>query len=128
MMGEWLAGLDAVPDVILCSTAERARQTVENLLQTLPFEGEVVYSRVLYHAGDEVFTEELGGLGDEIGMAMIVGHNPGMEYAIESYTGEWQRMPTAAVARIEFPISKWGQLEDLPEGKLAGLWLPREVS
>ena len=126
-MGELLASLDVVPDVILCSTAERARQTVELLCQTLPFEGEVIYSRMLYHAGDEVFNEELGRLGDEIEIAMIVGHNPGMEYAVENYTGDWERMSTASVARIEFPISNWGEMADEPEGELTGLWRPKEI-
>ncbi len=126
-MGEWLASLDVVPELILCSTAVRAKQTVEYLLQSLPFDGEVIYSRMLYHAGDEVFSEELGRLGDEIEIAMIVGHNPGMEYAVENYTGEWDRMSTAAVVRIEFPISKWGELEDEPEGELTGLWRPKEI-
>jgi len=128
LMGGWLTSLGVTPNVILCSTAERAKQTVEYLIQALPFEGEVRYSRMLYHAGDEVFSEELGRLGDEIETAMIVGHNPGMEYAVESYTGGWRRMPTAAVARIAFPIQKWGDVKDIPEGELTGLWRPKEIS
>lgn len=128
LMGEWLAQQELIPEVILCSTAERAKQTVEYLLQSLPFEGEVIYSRMLYHAGDEAFSEELSKLGEDIAIAMIVGHNPGVEYAVDNYCGEWHRMPTAAIARIDFPISHWHELDQQDEGELVALWRPGELS
>ena len=128
LMGKHLAEMDVLPDVILCSTAKRAKQTVEYLLQSLQFDGDVIYSRMLYHAGDEVFSEELSKLSDRIDTAMIVGHNPGMEYALETYCGEWHRMPTAAVARIEFEIDTWKEVEDEIEGNLTDLWRPKELS
>jgi phosphohistidine phosphatase len=127
LMGELLSGLDISPDMILCSTAKRAKQTVEYLLQRLPFEGEVIYSRMLYHAGDEIFSEELRKLPSGIETAMIVGHNPGMEYALENYCGEWHRMPTATIAQIEFEIVEWEEIEVGAEGKLMGLWRPKEL-
>lgn len=126
-MGEWLASEGVIPDVILCSSAERAKQTVEFLLQTLPFEDEILYSRELYHAGDEMFSQELSKLSDEIETAMIVGHNPGMEDAVENYCGEWHRMPTAAVARIVFPIMQWEEILDVEEGDLGDIWRPKEI-
>ena len=127
-MGEWLAQQELIPDIILCSTAERAKQTVEFLLNAMPFEGEVVFSRMLYHAGDEVFSEEMSKLGEEIGIVMIVGHNPGMEYAVETYCGEWHRMPTAAIAQIEFPINQWGEIRTEESGEFIALWRPKEIN
>ena len=128
LMGELLSNLDLVPEIILCSTARRARQTVEYLLHSLPFEGEVMYTRDLYHSGPRTYLKELRQLGDLFSIAMIVGHNPGMEYAVEEFSGEWERMPTAAIARIDFNVGRWDELEggDV-SGKLLGVWRPREI-
>lgn len=127
LIGDHLARNDLVPDVIVCSTAVRARQTVEYLLETLPFEGQVHYTRELYHAGTESFLEEIEKLDARFERAMLVGHNPGMEDVVEDLTGEWVRMPTAAVALIDFEVDQWGEIADDGSGKLVNLWTPREL-
>ena len=127
MIGDHLSRIDLVPDVIVCSTAARARQTVEYLLETLPYEGEVRYTRELYHAGTESFLEEVAKLDERFARAMLVGHNPGMENAVEDLTGEWVRMPTAAVARIDFAVEKWGEIAEDSSGRLVGVWTPRDL-
>lgn len=127
LMGELLSSMDLVPEVILCSTARRARQTVEYLLHTLPFEGEVVYTRDLYHSSPREYLKKLRQLDDTFSIAMIVGHNPGMEFALEEFSGEWERMPTAAVARIDFQFDHWAEVDDDVSGELSGVWRPREI-
>ena len=128
IMGEHLSKIALVPDVIVCSTAARARQTVEYLLETLPFEGEVVYTRDLYHSGTESFLEEIAKLDQRYQCAMLVGHNPGMEMAVEDLTGEWIRMPTASVARIDFEVDLWDEITEDSSGKLGDVWIPRDFS
>jgi len=125
MIGDHLSRIDLVPDVIVCSTATRARQTVEYLLETLPYEGEVYYTRELYHAGTETFLEEISKLDNGFKCAMLVGHNPGMEDAVEDLTGEWVRMPTAAVAHIVFEVEKWGDIAEDSLGMLVQVLTPR---
>ena len=127
LIGEHLARIDLVPDVIVCSTAVRARQTVDYLLETLPYEGKVTYSRDLYHAGTESFLDEIYKLDEQIQCAMLVGHNPGMEMAVEDLTGEWVRMPTAAVARIDFEVNSWQEITEDIEGTLVEIYTPREL-
>lgn len=127
MMGALLTELDLVPDVILCSTANRARQTVEYLLNGLPFEGEVIYTRYLYHSGPRAYLEEIHKLDDQYTRVMIVGHNPGMEMALEDFSGEWERMPTAAVARIDFEAGQWADISDDESGILKNVWRPRDI-
>ena len=95
-MGQILYEEDFVPDVILSSTARRARDTADLVAEASGFEGEVVYLENFYHAWPSDYLDELRSLSGDINTAMIVGHNPGMEMLLEMLTGENERFPTAA--------------------------------
>jgi phosphohistidine phosphatase len=126
-MGQLLTGEDLIPDMILCSTAERAKQTVEGVLTECSVEGEVVFTRGLYHADPEDYIVLLQELPDAIGRVMMVAHNPGMEYFLSMLTDTREHMPTAAIALIDLPIESWGETNEDVEGKLAGFWIPKEL-
>jgi len=126
-MGLLLTDLDLVPDVIVCSTAKRARATVEGLLETCPFEGDVLYTRELYHAGVEEHLEALHDLDEKIDIAMLVGHNPGMEYFLEVVCEENEHLPTAAIAQILFDIDRWNEITPEISGVMENLWRPKEL-
>ncbi|NOH12690.1 MAG: histidine phosphatase family protein [Chloroflexi bacterium] len=126
-MGRLLHELDLVPDAILSSTAKRAFKTAQAVAEAAGYEGEIEKHRSLYHAGADVFIEMLRTLPDEVERAMLVGHNPGMEYAVLYFTGEDERYPTATVAHIQLPIDSWAELDEETEGKLLGLWRPKEL-
>jgi phosphohistidine phosphatase len=126
-MGQWLSESNLVPDMILCSTAERAKQTVELLLETLPFEGKIQYLDSLYHGAPDNFLDALKELPQEIEVVMFVGHNPGMEYFLEVLCDEYERMPTAAVAEISIQHQKWAEMNNYSQGNLVNLWTPREI-
>ena len=126
LMGEFLNNQDLVPEAILCSTAKRAKQTVNFLLHTLSFGGEVYFTRDLYHSGSDAYLQELHKLDSGVSVVMLVAHNPGMESAIEDFCGEWERMPTAAIARIDFEIIDWSEV-DYDLGDLKVVWRPKEI-
>ena len=126
-MGQVLFEEDCVPDVILSSTALRARDTADLVADASGFDGEVVYLNDFYHAWPSDFLDALRNLSDDINTAMIVGHNPGMELLLEMLTGESERFPTAALALVKLPIDYWSQLNDETEGELLQLWLPRAL-
>ena len=48
-IGKLIEEQDLVPDVIYCSTAKRARDTVGFLLENLQYDEEVIFTRNLYH-------------------------------------------------------------------------------
>ena len=126
-MGEHLNQENQIPDVILCSSAKRARLTVDGLLETCHFDGEIFIHNELYHSGTRTYLALLSALPTAIETAMIVGHNPGMEMLLEMLTGEDERLPTAALALIQLSIENWAQLSDEAEGELLNLWLPRTL-
>ena len=127
LMGQVLYEDDFVPDVILSSTALRARETVDLVAEASGFEGEVDYLDDFYHAWPSDYLSALCSLSDKINTAMVVGHNPGMELLLEMLTGQSERFPTAALASVTLPIDYWSQLNDETEGELLHLWLPRAI-
>ena len=73
-MGTLLMDQSLIPDVILCSTAKRAHQTVDGVLENCDFEGELNYLEELYHADYGSYLEVLCRLPSWIGTATSVGH------------------------------------------------------
>ena len=126
-MGEHLLSEGLIPDIILCSTAKRAKQTAKYLLTECPIDGGIIYLSSLYHGGTEEFIEALEELDDKIETAMIIGHNPGVEYSVEDFCGLDEVMPTAAIAYIQFEDADWKRIGAADSGKLIALWRPKEI-
>lgn len=127
-MGDYLSSLGLVPEIILCSTAKRARQTVQYLINECPFEGKINYFRNLYHGGLEDYIEVLNEIDNMHNIVMIVGHNPGMEYAVEELSGENEVMPTASIAHIELDLDTWSSLSFDTHGELLSIIRPKEIT
>lgn len=110
-MGRYMAENDREPEIVLCSTAKRARQTLELALPEFKSAPEVRYSDAMYHAGPQQMFELVRKLPETCGRAMLVGHNPGMHALAFDLTGSGDealidrlgmKFPTAALAVIDF--------------------------
>ena len=126
-MGQLIAEEGLMPDVILCSTATRTRQTAQGLFEAWGQAVAIDYLRSLYHGDPEDYMEALQGLEAAHEVALLIGHNPGMEHTVELFSGGWQRMPTAALAHIELDIETWAEASAESQGRLVNLWRPKEL-
>jgi phosphohistidine phosphatase len=117
-VGQALALRELVPDIILSSTAKRARTTVKQLLKGGGFEVEVSWHAGLYAGELSSHFGALSGLPDGVQVAMIVGHNPLLEELLELLTGRHVSLPTATVACVELPLAHWSELRHGTKGKL----------
>ncbi|MGD9092775.1 MAG: histidine phosphatase family protein [Anaerolineales bacterium] len=126
-MGELLRYEQIIPDLIITSTAKRALMTVEALVETSGYDGEVHLTNDFYHASTEAFLAILSQVPDEYQCVMVVGHNPGLEVLIDVLTGEYLRMPTAALAQVSLPIQNWAEIYDEVMGVLVDYWRPKEL-
>lgn len=126
-MGQLVEQEGLVPDLIISSTAQRARVTAEVVAENSGYEGEIQLERSFYMGYPEAYLEVLCQLPDEVGTVMVVGHNPGLEELLEELVMEPERLPTAAMARIDLPIQSWQELDDEVVGELVKLWRPREL-
>lgn len=127
-VGKLLREEGLVPDVILSSTARRARETAERVIETSGFEGNLLLIPEFYHGSYEAMLELLREVPEDADNVMVVGHNPELEEFIQELADEYARLPTAALAKVELPIQKWSELRETVTGKLVKVWRPRDDS
>lgn len=126
-MGRLLRQQDLVPDLIISSSAVRARKTAQLAIEAMDYNGELRLEREIYAAEPEAYLDVLQALPDAFERVMVIGHNPGLEELLELLTEDWQRLPTAALAQVELDLDTWQDLSDETPGRLVHLWLPREL-
>jgi phosphohistidine phosphatase len=71
-------GLEADPELILCSTAERTRETLDLLMPGFAAAPIVAMERGLYLAGAKSMLARLHRVEDRVGRVLLLGHNPGL--------------------------------------------------
>lgn len=125
-VGELLREEALIPEQIYCSTALRARETARIVSEACGFKGPLEATGELYPGAPSDYLDVLVRLKDDIDCVLVVGHNPGLELLLGLLVGEVHTLPTAALARVELPISKWRELTPATRGHLAGLWRPKE--
>jgi len=116
-----------VPELVLCSTAVRARETLRLVLEESGLTPPVQELERLYHCSPAEFLAVLRDVPADPHTVLIVGHNPGLEEFLALLTGHAEPFPTAALASISLKIDDWSQLDAGIPGELTGLWRPREL-
>ena len=119
-MGQYMKDSGLVPDLVLCSSAARTRQTLDLTLGAMRATPETRFEDRLYSDGPETVVELLKTAPDNRASVMVVGHNPaiaecalllavpgaaGLRTAISS------KFPTAGLAVLDFPVDEWAGVE-----------------
>ncbi len=92
------------PQIIISSNAKRAKQTAELIKTFAQLEREIEFDGRIYAASTSELITVAQEINDQFESAMLVGHNPGFEGLVQFLTGEFETMPTAALAVIELSI------------------------
>jgi phosphohistidine phosphatase len=116
-----------MPDLILSSTAVRAKETVGIIVETLCYQGRIVFSDGLYMSEPQDFIDMLKAVDDEIETVMIVAHNPGLEAYLQIIDGEVESLPTAGLGYLAFAVDSWAEVSLETTGDLIGIWKPKEL-
>jgi phosphohistidine phosphatase len=108
-MGRALKKRGVNPDVVYCSSAPRARRTIEIMLALMGVElGKVYFDEALYLAAPDTLAELVVGLDDGYTSALICAHNPGLEDLAGFYLdGAAEKFPTCAFREIRFATESW---------------------
>jgi phosphohistidine phosphatase len=124
--GRWLLAQGIIPDRVLCSPAQRTRQTWARLsaeLGTKADHGTVTFDQRVYDAGAQALLYLVAEQPDEAGVVLTVGHNPASHQLAAELTGRRDiRFPPAALAVIKLTGS-WADTAP-GDGELAALWTP----
>ena len=117
-MGRFIAHLDSPPDLILCSTAVRTRETLRLALAPMleAVVPEISFDRDLYEVSARQILGIISATPDSVATMMVIGHNPGMQDLALHLVGSGElearrrlhaKYPTAAVAMIRVSVSSW---------------------
>lgn len=119
-MGRYLCEEVYIPDLVLCSSAVRTKQTLELLLPELGARPAVQYLDELYLARPDTILSLVRQAQDAAGSLMIVGHNPGLADCANAlarepesramrkrYLSMMEKFPTGALAVLDFEIAQW---------------------
>lgn len=112
LVGNYLLQQQIMPDVIMTSTAERARMTASVIADALKTDPEKInLQEDLYEASTRTFFQFITQLEDHLQHVMCVAHNPVVTYLAEYLTGaEVGDMVPAGMAMIKFNIQSWKEV------------------
>jgi phosphohistidine phosphatase len=116
------------PELVLCSTALRARQTLAALLPVLAGDVEIRVEATLYGAGVTQVLARVREVDEGVGAVLVVGHNPTLHelaLVLTERGDALEQFPTGALATVAFTVP-WAQLAS-GGAKLEGLVVPREL-
>ncbi len=77
LVGERLRAVGAQPDLVVCSTAARTRETLERILAAIGRSAPVRHEPRVYGAPTGTLLDVVQEVDDAVGTLMLVGHNPG---------------------------------------------------
>jgi phosphohistidine phosphatase len=131
LIGEHLAAETLRPDLVLCSSARRTRETWERL----GLEGvETLVEDALYGASDEELIARLHAVPERSNAVLVVGHNPGVQDLAIALAGPdlgeraarlREKFPTGALAVFDVD-GEWSGLSPGP-ARLSEFVVPREL-
>ncbi len=118
-IARYLATNRLIPDLVLCSHAERVRETWQLMASVLGDDIACKTLRSLYLSASSRLLEPLRRVADDVRMLMLIGHNPGLGGLAVGLSGAGSRknlermqskFPTAGLAVIDFEIDRWADL------------------
>jgi phosphohistidine phosphatase len=132
-MRDYLDAEGIRPDLVLCSSALRTRETLGRVLPGLGPELTVRIEPSVYSFEADQLLDRLRELPANVGSVMLIGHNPAMQELASLLAARGDRLhelrkgfPTAALAELDFPIDAWDELTP-GSGRLERFIVPREL-
>jgi phosphohistidine phosphatase len=121
-------------DLVLCSSALRARQTFDLVGPSLAGSPDIRMDERLYTAGAADLLSRLRGIDEHVRGLLMIGHNPALQQLAESLAGDgavdaleelYRKFPTGALATVSgrLPWNAWAA----GSGYLDSLVVPRHL-
>lgn len=125
------------PDLVVCSTAVRARATLD--IVSAAWNGDpppVTFDRSIYLCGEELLLDRVRALPDSAGSVLLVGHNPDFHLLARDLCGRGDaalraalaaKLPTGSLVEMAIPDAtawrdlRWGM------ATLTGFTRPRDL-
>lgn len=116
LIGKWLGDEGIRPALVLCSSARRARETLDGLHDAIGPHVPIHIEPDLYLADAPSLLARLRRLSRDLPSVLLIGHNPGMQELVTELADAASRerlskkFPTAALARFRLKSEDWRSL------------------
>ena len=131
-MARWAKKHGVRPQLVVCSDAVRAQETLQGVLPGLG-EPTVRVEATLYAAGGETLLARVRALPEDVDVAMLVGHNPGVVDLLLLLAAPCvlldrarEHLPTGALAELQTGVEHWADVSP-GAARLTEFVLPREL-
>ena len=134
MMAAYLRRAKIAPDLVICSTAVRAQQTLDPIVKAAKKPPKIVLVREIHEGARRTLWEQLWNLPESAKSVLLIGHNPALQdLALELADADLNKLlvaaggkfPTGAMASFRFD-GAWKALE--PHGAmLASFITPKAI-
>jgi phosphohistidine phosphatase len=113
-----------VPQLVVTSSAVRARSTASLANEAGDWGAEVVLEPCLYGSGADAAVQVAASAPD-VDRVMLVGHQPTWSILVSILTGSSVDMRTATAAVIDFDVSEWSEVVGAT-GEVVAEYQPRD--
>jgi phosphohistidine phosphatase len=115
-MAEYLDDAGIQPQLVLCSSSRRTRQTLAMIESSLG-DPDIAVEDVIYAASAATLLGRLRTVPAAVEPVLVIGHNPGMQELVLELAGSGDaldrvaaKFPTCALATIVFDAGGWADL------------------
>ena len=127
IMGIYLSEIQQIPDLIISSTALRAKTTAQMAKKTGQWNSKLILDNNIYHCSVDELLVILSQQDPKMHFICIVGHQPIFSHFLSEITdSSWVKLPTASMARIDLPFKNWEELK-FGKGVLSWMKRPKEL-
>lgn len=121
-IGRLLRGID--PEAVLCSTALRARSTLEYALGVANANPTVQQLDQLYDSDVVHHLDALRRVDASVERLLVVGHNPTLEGLVSQLICRPISLKTGSLAVVALALQSWQSIESSLQSSLVGLFDP----
>jgi phosphohistidine phosphatase len=133
LVAAYLDEADVHPELVLCSSARRTRETLSLVLASLGPSFTVRVDPTLYTFEAARLREQVTAIDDNIAAVLLVGHNPAIQDLASELAGAGSRLPdlrakfpTCALACLDLEVGSWADVGPAV-ATLTAFVVPREL-
>ncbi|TYA58861.1 SixA phosphatase family protein [Formosa maritima] len=118
--------LNITPDLVLSSTAKRAKKTAEIFIKNLNFDQiNFNLNEKLYDFSGESLVKTLKHVQNDANTLMLFGHNHALTYFVNTFGDTYiDNVPTSGLVIIDFQIDSW---KYIIKGQTVKIIFPRDL-
>ena len=126
-MGVFLANKNQMPDLVISSTAVRARTTVELAMKEGKWPSAMILESAIYGGPPRILLSIAQSQLESIDSTCFVGHEPNFSMFISQACGlSHIQFTTANMAKVDFNVNEWKEIE-FGSGTLDWIQRPKEL-